>query len=186
MQNVIIDKFASSKDQMKQNAADKERSFLAVTDQYKEVIAKVCYLYSNAYASFEDLYQEVLINLWQGLESYRGDAKISTWIYRTAINTCITWHRRNARYGKRDTDRLDDMLLEPADTDAGASAMEDYRELYRLISMLGPVDKALVTLWLDEKSYEEIAGITGLSQSNVAVRLHRAKERLTKLAALNK
>lgn len=171
---------------MKQIASEKEKEFLAVTDQYKEVIAKVCYLYSNAYTSFDDLYQEVLINLWQGLESFRGEAKISTWIYRTAINTCITWHRRNARYGNRNTDRLDDMIFEPADTDDGASAMEDYRELYRLISMLGPVDKALVTLWLDENSYEDIADITGLSQTNVAVRLHRAKERLSKLATLNK
>ena len=94
---------------MKQSAVDKEKEFLAVTDKYKEVIAKVCYLYSSAWASFDDLYQEVLINLWQGLGSYRGEAKISTWIYRTAINTCITWHRRNARYGTRDTDRLDDI-----------------------------------------------------------------------------
>lgn len=171
---------------MKQMVAEKEKRFLAVTDEYKEVIAKVCYLYSNTYASFDDLYQEVLINLWQGLESYRGDAKISTWIYRTAINTCITWHRKNARYGNHDTDRLDDIIYEPADNDEGATAMENYRELFRLISMLGPVGKALITLWLDEKSYEDIASITGLSQSNVAVRLHRAKERLTKLAALNK
>jgi len=171
---------------MKLSAADKEKKFLAVTDQYKEVIAKVCYLYSSAYASFDDLYQEVLINLWQGLETYRGEAKISTWIYRTAINTCITWHRRNARYSSRDTDRLDDMIFEPVDTGEGAAAMEDFRELYRLISLLGSIDKALITLWLDEKSYEEIAQITGLSQANVAVRLHRAKERLSKLAALNK
>lgn len=170
---------------MKQTAADKENHFLAVTDQYKEVIAKVCYLYSSAYASFDDLYQEVLINLWQGLDSYRGEAKMSTWVYRTAINTCITWHRKNARYGSKDTDRLDDIIFEPVDTADGSSALEDYRELYRLISMLGSVDKALITLWLDEKSYEEIAQITGLSQSNVAVRLHRAKERLSKLAAQN-
>lgn len=171
---------------MKQSEVDKEKEFLAVTDKYKEVIAKVCYLYSSAWASFDDLYQEVLINLWQGLGSYRGEAKISTWIYRTAINTCITWHRRNARYGTRDTDRLDDMIFEPAETGDNASVMEDYRELYRLISMLGPVDKALITLWLDEKSYEDISHITGLSQTNVAVRLHRAKEKLTKLAAVNR
>ena len=63
------------------------------------------------------------------------------------------------------------------------TTMEEYRELYRLISQLGPVDKALITLWLDERPYDEIAHITGLSQANVAVRLHRAKEKLTKMAA---
>lgn len=161
---------------------EKEKEFLAVTDLYKEVIAKVCYLYSNPWASFDDLYQEVLINLWQGLDSFRGESKLSTWIYRTAINTCITWHRRNSRYTPRNTDRLDDMILEPADCSDTAAAMEEYRELYRLISRLGAVDKTLITLWLDEKSYEEIAEITGMSQANVAVRLHRAKEKLSKMA----
>ena len=164
-------------------AADKEKEFLAVTDKYKEVIAKVCYLYSSAWASSDDLYQEVLINLWQGLESFRGEAKMSTWIYRTAINTCITWHRRNARYTPQGTDRLDDMLFEPVEPGDSGTTMEEYRELYRLISQLGPVDKALITLWLDERPYDEIAHITGLSQANVAVRLHRAKEKLTKMAA---
>ena len=167
---------------MKQSA-DMEKEFLAVTDRYKDVIAKVCYLYSSAWVSFDDLYQEVLINLWQGLGSYRGEAKISTWIYRTAINTCITWHRRNARYTPSGTDRLDEMNVDPADTADSVAAMEEYRELYRLISRLGAVDKALISLWLEEKPYDEIARITGLSQSNVAGRLHRAKEKLTKMAS---
>ena len=108
---------------------------------------------------------------------------MSTWIYRTAINTCITWHRRNARYTPQGTDRLDDMLFEPVEPGDSGTTMEEYRELYRLISQLGPVDKALITLWLDERPYDEIAHITGLSQANVAVRLHRAKEKLTKMAA---
>ena len=72
------------------------------------------------------------------------------------------------------TDRLDDILFEPADTSDNASALEEYRELYRLISRLGDIDKALITLWLEEKPYEEIAHITGLSPASVAVRLHRA------------
>lgn len=166
--------------------ADKEPRFLAITDQYKEVIAKVCYLYSSAWAAYDDLYQEVLINLWQGFESFRGEAKMSTWIYRTAINTCITWHRRNARHTPQGTDRLDDIPFEPADDDTDSRlSLEEYHELYRLISQLGPVDKALITLWLDEKSYDEIAQISGLSQANVAVRLHRAKEKLSQLAADN-
>ncbi len=167
---------------MKKETGDKETRFMAVTSQYKEVIAKVCYLYSSPIASFDDLYQEVLINLWQGLDSFRGEAKISTWIYRTAINTCITWHRRNKRFGSESVIKLDDMKSDVADTSDTASAMEDYRQLYHLINMLGPIDKALVTLWLDEKPYDEIAAIMGLSAGNVAVKMHRIKEKLTKLA----
>lgn len=167
---------------MMKGSSDKEARFMEVTGLYKEVIAKVCYLYSSANASFDDLYQEVLINLWQGLDTFRGESKMSTWIYRTAINTCITWHRRNRRFGSETTMKLDDMKTDVADTSDTAAAMEDYRQLYRLINMLGPIDKALVTLWLDEKPYDEIAAIMGLSPGNVAVKMHRVKEKLSKLA----
>lgn len=163
-------------------SVEKERRFLAVTNEYKEVIAKVCLLYSSSVAPFEDLYQEVLINLWQGLDTFRGDAKISTWIYRTALNTCITWHRSSSRHNPKASLTIDNLLFEPATSDEAGSMIEEAKELYRLISRLGPIDKALITLWLNEKPYDEIARITGLSQSNVAVRIHRIKEKLTKMA----
>ena len=160
---------------------DKEIQFTRLIADYKEVVAKVCYLYMSANASFDDLYQEVLINLWQGLDSFRGEAKISTWIYRTALNTCITWHRRNNRHATNVA--LDQLVAEPPDTGSDAAAqMEQYRQLYVMISKLNPVDKALITLWLEDKPYDEIALITGLSQSNVGVRLHRIKDKLTKMA----
>ena len=162
--------------------SDKEQQFLAITGEYKEVIAKVCYLYVSPTAGFDDLYQEVLVNIWQGMESFRGEAKISTWIYRTAINTCLTWHRRNSRHSNSNNVRIEELISEPADSAEGSVTLEDYRELYRLISMLGPLDKALITLWLDEKPYDEIARIMGMSHSNVAVRIHRIKDKLSSLA----
>ncbi len=160
---------------------EREERFLAVADRYKEVVAKVCWVYASTSANFEDLYQEVLVNIWQGLDSFRGEAKMSTWIYRTAINTCITWHRRNGRHGGATTVRLDDVLCEPVD-DSGHYDLEGYRELYALISRLGSIDKALVTLWLDGHSYDEIASIMGISVSNVGVRFYRIKEKLSKMA----
>ena len=72
-------------------AQSREECFREITDSYKELVAKVCYLYSGPGAAFDDLFQEVLINLWTGMDSFRGEAKMSTWIYRTAINTCLTW-----------------------------------------------------------------------------------------------
>ena len=108
---------------------------------------------------------------------------MSTWIYRTAINTCITWHRRNGRHGGSTTIKLEDIVFDPADTASSAAMLEEYRELYRLISLLSPLDKALITLWLDEKPYDEIARIMGISASNVAVRIHRIKDKLSRMAA---
>ena len=163
--------------------SDKEKRFLDITACYKEVLAKVCWLYVSPGASFDDLYQEVLINIWQGMDSFRGETKISTWLYRTAINTCISWHRHNDRHSAGAVMRLEDMASDPADGQPSAAMIENYRELYSLISRLGPLDKAIITLWLDEKSYDEMAAIMGMTPGNVAVRLHRIKEKLSKMAA---
>ncbi len=160
---------------------EKEKRFIELTDCYKDLIARVCCSYASASASFDDLYQEVLINIWQGMDSFRGDAKISTWLYRTAINTCITWHRKNYRHSESNISRIDDLKIEPADPSAENSAADDVQFLRNLISQLEPVDRAIITMWLDECPYEEISAVTGLSQTNVGVRLHRIKQRLAKM-----
>ena len=162
---------------MRQTDGRQER-FLQLLDEYKDLIAKVCYVYSSPTVSMDDLYQEVAANIWTGLDNFRGEAKISTWIYRTAINTCITWLRRN-RHQNLNTPLEDAMAV--ADND-GDSRMERYKQLHRLIASLQPMEKALVTLWLDDKPYAEIAAVTGLSVANVATRLHRIKEKLAKSA----
>lgn len=155
--------------------SSKEDRFSAVVADFGPVIAKVCYLYASKSVPLDDLYQETLINLWQGLDSFRGQSSLSTWIYRVALNTCISMKRRHGRY--------DEQL--PIDT-AGDIAADDssdehtaaLREMYRLIGRLDPIDKAVVLLWLDERSYEEISEITGLSRANVATRLSRARTKL--------
>ena len=158
-------------------STDRRNTFLDLADRYKDVIAKVCSVYASETAPFADLYQEVMINLWTGLESFRGDAKVSTWIYRLAINTCITWHRRNKRHS---FGIPIESAFDVADTDDDTSGR--IKELYRLISRLEPFDKALVTLWLDEKPYDEISSILGISKDNVATRLHRVRAKLSELA----
>lgn len=163
---------------MKPNlSTDRRTVFLDLADRYKDVIAKVCSVYASETAPFADLYQEVMVNLWTGLESFRGDAKVSTWIYRLAINTCITWHRRNKRHS---FGIPIESAFDVADNDDDTSVR--VKELYRLISRLEPFDKALVTLWLDEKPYDEISSILGISKANVATRLHRVRAKLSELA----
>ena len=160
-----------------QTNQDKNDQFLEMLDKYKSVIAKVCCIYASPSADFDDLYQETVINLWNGFDKFRGDAKISTWIYRAAINTCITWTRRNKTHNNAVTLEADMPIIEEE-----SSKMADYKQLQFLISKLNPIEKAIISLWLDEKSYEEIAVITGLSHNNVAVKLHRIKEKMSKMS----
>lgn len=160
--------------------AQRQQQFLQLLDQYKDLIAKVCYVYSSPAATVDDLYQEVAANIWTGLEHFRGEAKISTWIYRTAINTCITCLRRN-RHSNSSTG-LDAALLVADDSDEGARRLEQYHMLHSMISGLQPLEKAIITMWLDDKPYADIASVTGLSVANVATRLHRIKEKLSRQA----
>lgn len=158
----------------------RQEQFLKLLDEYKDLIAKICYVYSSPVVTMDDLYQEVAANLWTGLDKFRGEAKISTWIYRTAINTCITWVRRD-KSSKMRTD-IDEAMLMADDSSENDSRMERYRMLHNMIGTLKPMEKAIVTMWLDDKSFAEIASVTGLSVANVATRLHRIKEKLSKRA----
>lgn len=141
------------------------------------IIYKVCYMYASDTTPVADLYQEVLANLWQGFSSFRAESSPATWIYRVAINTCITFFRRNSRQSV--IDRIEDTPdTSLSDADSAAHS-ELLAHLHSLIGMLPPLDKAIIMLWLDEYSYDDIAALTGLSHSNVATRLHRIRQRLS-------
>lgn len=155
---------------------ERQRAFLDMLELHKGVIARVCSVYASASTDFGDLYQDIVANLWQGFDKFRGESKLSTWIYRVAINTCITTVKRNRHSSSTIT--LDEAIQLPADD---SDRMADYRYLQSLIAQLKPMEKAIVTLWLDENSYEEIASITGLTRTNVAVSLHRIKTKLSNL-----
>ena len=124
-----------------------------------------------------DLYQEVVCNLWNSFPKFRNECSISTWMYRVALNTCITGMRKVL---KRPTHlpilELKEHLTEPE------SMEENIREMYKLIYQLQTLERAIVLLYLEEKSYQEIADITGLTLSNVAVKLKRIKEKLKKMS----
>ncbi len=156
----------------------RQELFDDIVGRYHGVISKVCLMYARDNDHFKDLYQEVTVNLWQGLESFEGRSAMSTWIYRTAINTCISYFRRYHRH---------DNEMSPLDSVADIPVYDSdrvgqLREMYRLIAGLRPLDKAIIMMWLDELSYEEIGAVTGLSRNNVASRLRRIKISLSKQA----
>lgn len=157
---------------------DYQQQFIDIIETHNSLINKVCFLYAADDDHFKDLYQEVAINLWQGLKHFQGRSKISTWIYRTSINTCISCHRRTARHskGRHSLDSIIDLPADDVDTPS------QLREMYNMIAALNDVDKSLILMWLDELSYEEISAISGLSRNNVASRLRRIKLKLVRRA----
>ncbi len=160
----------------KNDISFREQLFLSTIESNKQIIYKVCYMYAVDDDHFKDLYQEVLINLWQGLGEFRGDSQISTWIYRTSINTCVTFYRKDRKMGVRQP--IEDLVDIPGDD---GERLQLLKEMYRLVSRLNRIEKAIILMWLDEKSYEEISEITGLTRNNVASRLRRIKAKLVEL-----
>lgn len=155
----------------------KQYEFEAFAREHRRVIGKICYLYAVDSDDFDDLYQEVLINLWRGFDGFEGRAKASSWVYRVGLNTCISYYRRNRRHaGKVPLSDCAGMVDDDPQRD------ERLRELYALINRLDTLEKAVVMLWLDEVPYDEIAEITGLTRNNVASKLHRIKLKLREQA----
>lgn len=144
--------------------------------EYSLLITKVCYYFATNVEELNDLRQEVLLNIWSGLENFRNQAKLSTWIYRVCFNSCITYRRRN-RLRKNEVPLSSVLEIEDEPYD-----MEKYREMHRLIGLLGAEDKAIILMWLDGNSYEEIAEVVGLNRNTLASRLKRIKEKLVKLS----
>ncbi|MFA4181570.1 RNA polymerase sigma factor [Xylanibacter rodentium] len=152
---------------------DKEK-FVQTVREHKGTIYTVCYMFSKDTDEVNDLYQEILMNLWRGFGSFEGKSDIRTWIYRVALNTCISIDRKKKRKPVRLNMDID--LYEDTDTDT-----RQVRMLYNRISRLGPFDRAIILLWLDNIPYEEIGEIVGISAKYVSVRLLRIKEELRKM-----
>lgn len=144
-----------------------------IIEEHRGLITKICYYYSSSVQEYEDLMQDTCINIWRGLDTFRTESRQSTWIYRICLNTCISSWRKNSRHKNA---RSLDSIVEPIDSDNVAK--EDMETLHFLISLLSPEEKALIMLWLDEKSYDEISEVTGFNRNTVATKLRRIREKL--------
>ena len=150
-----------------------EQKFSQTVREQKSTIYTVCYMFSKDADEVNDLFQEVLINLWKGFESFEGRSDIRTWVYRVALNTCISLDRKKKRRQQAERLTMGINLFEDHDEDTRQVAL-----LHKRISLLQPFDRAIVLLWLENLSYEEIGQIVGISAKNVSVRLYRIREQL--------
>ena len=158
-----------------------KEQFPQLVETYKSTIYGVCYMFSKDNDEVADLFQEVLINLWLGLDSfsYRDDGSLKAWIYRVTMNTYLMLDREKKRHDEvvplsMETDLFDD-------THADNEQRQQIQALYDRIQLLAPVDRAIVLMWLSDMSYEEIARIIGISVQNVSVKLVRIREKLKKM-----
>ena len=152
----------------------KENDFSRIIREQKSTIYTVCYMFSKDKQEVDDLFQEVLVRLWQGFDSFEGKSDLRTWVYKVSLNTCISIDRKKKR-------RKTQPLIEGIDLfDKNDADNRQTDLLHQRIQKLQAFDRAIVLLWLENMSYDEIAQIVGISVKNVSVRLFRIKEQLKK------
>ena len=154
-----------------------EKEFERLVQAHKDVIYTACYMFSKDEEEVADLFQDILVNLWKGFAKFRGESSARTWIYRVSLNTCISAERKKKRKGETVPLDMNINLF-----DDSAEDMKQIRMLQSRISRLGPFDRAIVLLWLENLSYDEIGAIVGITAKNVSVRLFRIKEQLRNMS----
>ena len=156
---------------------DKEVAFKKIFEANSKKIYNLCYGYTGDEDAANDLLQETFLKVWQNLDKFRNQAMISTWIYRIAVNTCLTYLRSEKRQAK---DELTPELEETR-SEEFSEKNEQVALLYKCISKLEESERIIITMVLDEVPYHEIAEISGISEGNLMVKVHRIKQRLTEL-----
>ncbi|AXT60302.1 sigma-70 family RNA polymerase sigma factor [Aquimarina sp. AD10] len=156
-----------------------EHSFVTNLEQNQNIVHKVCRIYTSDQDSHNDLFQEITIQLWKAYPKFRGDAKFSTWMYRVALNTAITLYRRSKRSLK--TTDIDTMNFRIKAEEYDDEVEQQLKLMYAAVKQLNDIEKALVFLYLEDKSYKEIADTMGISEVNARVKMNRVKTKLKKI-----
>jgi RNA polymerase sigma-70 factor, ECF subfamily len=160
-----------------------EQRFLELVNENRNRILKVCRVYAWGAADQDDLYQEIVCQIWRGLPALKEAQFANTWIYRVAINTAISFVRKRGVRSERVVYFGHDDLTRTIELRQRTEAGPDERiaSLYTAIFRLDPLEKALVTLFLEDFTYDQMAEVTGMSANHVGVMLHRAKKKLSSL-----
>jgi len=145
---------------------------------YAAIIIKICRAYTNTQEDFEDYYQEVCLQIWKSRNNFQGQSEWSTWVYRLSLNVCLTLLKKKKNSHQK---FASDYLQVEAKEENHFFADESIEQLYDAIRQLSEIDRAVILLYLEERSYQEIAEIIGTNTNNIGVRIKRIKERLKKI-----
>ena len=145
---------------------------------HQGIIIKICRAYTNNEVDFEDYYQEVCLQIWRNRDKFSGQSKWSTWLYRVSLNVCLTLLKKDKKHGNQYSS---DAIPDSEEVQTEAFSDESLNQLYNAIKKLSEVDRAVILMYLEEKSYQEIAEVIGTNSNNIGVRITRIKNRLKKL-----
>jgi RNA polymerase sigma-70 factor (ECF subfamily) len=158
--------------------APQEAFFTQLIAEHQGIIHKVCNMYCDTQDDRRDMFQEIVLQLWRGYASFKHESKITTWMYRVALNTAITGLRKR----KRRPDHIDlDGAIHVPQPQGNPDQPEETAMLYKAIAQLSEVERAITMLYLEEHSYDEIADIVGITANNVGVKINRIKAKLRKM-----
>ncbi|TDO23624.1 RNA polymerase sigma factor [Sediminibacterium goheungense] len=152
-----------------------EKEFIQLLNEHQRIIHKVCNLYMDAHADREDLFQEITLQAWKAYAGFRGDAKFSTWLYRVALNTAITFFRKEK---KKPEIYSSAQMPDYGHQDTHDPIEEQVKAMYAAIGDLSKIDKAIVMLYLEDYNYNDIGDMMGITANNVAVKMNRIKIKL--------
>jgi len=156
-----------------------EHKFISEFQKNQNIVHKVCRIYTSNQDAHNDLFQEITIQLWKAYPKFRGDSKLSTWMYRIGLNTAITLYRKSKRTIK--TQDFDAVLYRIESKEYDDTEEEQLKLMYSAIHQLSDIDKALIFLYLEDKNYKEISTTLGISEVNARVKMNRVKTRLKKI-----
>lgn len=159
--------------------ADLKDTFIEQVKAHERMIFKVCFMYAHNADDKQDLYQEIMVQLWNAYPRFRGEAKFGTWLYQIAINTAIAGFRKGKRTVQYES--LDPSLTETGDSSSAQEEQERLDLLYKAIGHLNEIERAIVMLYLEDKTYEEMEDILGISNGALRVKMHRIKDKLRQL-----
>lgn len=159
---------------------ERERLFRQMISENKEKIYRICIYHASCREDCEDMFQQVLINIWSSLHNFRSDSKVSTWIYRIALNTTIDFNRAESRRMKHHHQIMQEFRLNSGQDDRWDKLRKEKMldEIQTQIIQLSVIDKLIMSLFMEELSSREIAGVVGISEGNVRIKIHRIRESL--------
>lgn len=157
----------------------KEKEFTQLIQQNQGIIYKICRLYTNNSEDSEDLFQEIVLQLWKSYNTFKGDSKFSTWMYRVALNTAITLFKKSIKQVQ--THEIELQHLRFVDTNENEETEQQIQQLYEAIKKLSEIERALIMLYFEDLPYKDISEALGITEVNARVKMNRAKQKLKEL-----